>query len=111
MVTTGAPVISAINQLVALSAVPTSATDYLTKYGTPLQDPKVQSTLELLQKVQTAQQRSQNEWQHYFWIAVAGEIVFIPLMFLMAGFWDPRKARREEEAHEAMIAEELAKLG
>ena len=111
MVTTGAPVISAINQLVALSAMPTSASDYLTKYGTPLQDPKVQSTLELLQKVQTAQQRSQNEWQHYFWIAVAGEIVFIPLMFLMAGFWDPRKARREEEEHEAMIAAELAKLG
>ena len=111
MVTTGAPVISAINQLVALSAMPASATDYLTTYGTPLQDPKVQSTLELLQKVQTAQQRSQNEWQHYFWIAVAGEIVFIPLMFLMAGFWDPRKARREEEEHEAMIAAELAKLG
>jgi MFS family permease len=110
MVTTGAPVVSAINQLEALASMPSSASTYLTKYGTPLQDPKVQSTLKLLQKVQTAQQSSQAQWQHYFWIAVAGEIVFIPLMFLMAGFWDPRRARRAEEAHEAMVAAELAKL-
>lgn len=111
MVTSGEPVMSAINRLQALAAMPASATSYLTKYGTALQTPKVQSTLLMLQNVQTAQQRSRVQWQDYFWIAVAGEIVFIPLMFLMAGFWDPRKARREEEAHEALVAEELAKLG
>ena len=34
----------------------------------------------------------------------------MPLIFLMAGFWDPRKAKRAEEEHEARIAAELAAL-
>jgi hypothetical protein len=34
----------------------------------------------------------------------------VPLILLMAGFWDPRKARRAEEEHEAQIAAELATL-
>jgi len=36
--------------------------------------------------------------------------VFIPLIFVMAGFWDPRKAKRKEEEHEAWVDAELAKL-
>ena len=41
---------------------------------------------------------------------MAGQIVFIPLIFLMAGFWDPRRARRQEAEHEAWVQGELAKL-
>ena len=106
----GAAVVNAVDRLQALAAMPSSATAYLSKYGTALQAPKVQQTLRMLQQVQTAQQRSRAQWQHYFWIAVGGEVVFIPLMFLMAGYWDPRKARRQEREHEAMVAAELARL-
>ena len=37
--------------------------------------------------------------------------MFIPLIFLMAGFWSPRRARQAEEEHEALVEAELAKLG
>jgi hypothetical protein len=60
--------------------------------------------------VQKAAALSPKQWQKYFLIAVAGEVVFIPLILLMAGFWDPRKAKRAEEEHEALIATELAAL-
>jgi hypothetical protein len=63
-----------------------------------------------LKEAQKAASDSPKQWQHYFWIAVGGEIVFIPLIFLLAGFWSPRKAREEEQAHEAMVERELATL-
>jgi ACS family D-galactonate transporter-like MFS transporter len=53
---------------------------------------------------------SPKQWQTYFFVGVGGEVVFIPLILLMAGFWDPRTARRAEEEHEARIAQELAAL-
>ena len=60
--------------------------------------------------VKQAAADSPKQWRTYFFIGVAGELVFIPLILLMAGFWDPRKAKRAEEEHEAMIAAEMAKL-
>ena len=57
-----------------------------------------------------AADRSPKQWQRYFFIAVAGEILFVPMIFLMVGFWDPRKARRADEEHEARVAAELAAL-
>jgi MFS transporter, ACS family, D-galactonate transporter len=53
---------------------------------------------------------SPKEWRRYFFVGVAGEIIFIPLIFVMAGFWDPRRAKRAEEEHEAMVDRELAKF-
>jgi MFS family permease len=60
--------------------------------------------------LQRAAAREPKQWQKYFVIAIAGEVIFVPLIFLMAGFWDPRKAKRAEEEHEARIAVELAAL-
>jgi MFS transporter, ACS family, D-galactonate transporter len=110
----GPKVLAAASQLKALGAVPASDLAFLKKYGTALQDPKVQQNLKYLQAnapgVQKAAHDSPRQWQHYFWIAVGGEIVFIPLIFLMAGYWSPRRARRAEEEHERWVEEELAKL-
>jgi len=53
---------------------------------------------------------SPKQWRTYFFVGVAGEVVFIPLILLMAGYWDPRTAKRAEEEHEARIAQELAAL-
>ncbi|RLV48453.1 MFS transporter [Nocardioides mangrovicus] len=68
------------------------------------------SDLALLQRVQGAAEESPKQWQHYFWIAVGGEIVFIPLIFLLVGAWNPRTARRRQEEHEEMVSAELEKL-
>jgi hypothetical protein len=53
---------------------------------------------------------SPKQWRTFFFVGVAGEVVFIPMIWLLAGFWDPRKARRAEEEHDAWLNEELAKL-
>lgn len=110
----GDAVQKAADQLTALAAVPAADLDYLDKYGTPLQNPKVQAVLMYLDKhgakVQKAAADSPGQWQTYFWIAVGGEIVFIPLIFLMAGPWRPSTARRQDAEHQASVDAELARL-
>jgi MFS family permease len=109
----GQKVTDAGAQLTALGKVPASDLAFLQKYA-GLKDPKVVAQLTYLQAnapgVQKAKSDSPKQWQKYLWIAVAGQIVFIPLIFLMAGFWDPRRARRQEEEHEAWVQGELRKL-
>ena len=61
--------------------------------------------------VQAAAAKNPTQWQHWWWVCLGGEAVFIPFIFLMAGRWSPRKAREDVEAHERMISEELAQLG
>ena len=74
----------------------------------------MQAALETLQQqgpaVTKAAAAAPGQWQRYFWIAVGGQVLFIPLIFLMAGLWDPRKARRQALDHEAKVAAELAGL-
>ena len=60
--------------------------------------------------VEKAAADSPKQWRTYFLVGVAGEVVFIPLIFLMAGFWDPRRARRAEAEHEAKVAAEMEQL-
>jgi ACS family D-galactonate transporter-like MFS transporter len=60
--------------------------------------------------VAKAAKDSPKQWRKYFFVGVAGEIAFIPLILLMAGFWDPRKAKLAEREHEAEIEAEMRKL-
>ncbi len=113
----GAKVASAGTDLTALATAQTSdPTSFalLSKYGTSLKDAKVVTALTYLQTeaptVQKAAKDSPKQWKTYFFIAVGGQIVFIPLIFVMAGFWDPRQARRKEQEHEQWVAAEMAKL-
>ena len=91
------------------------ATDlaFLARYGGPLQDPKVQADLKYLQanapSVERAAADSPAQWRTYFWVAVGGEVVFIPLIWMLTGLWDPRRARREAAEHEAWVQEQLAR--
>jgi MFS family permease len=54
--------------------------------------------------------KSPNQWQHWFWICVGGMVLFIPTIFLNRGRWSPKKAREDEEKHEADVAKELREL-
>jgi MFS transporter, ACS family, D-galactonate transporter len=105
---------AAAGQLTALGTVPVAGKTLLATYGPPLRDPKVQAALKTLQQqapaVKKAAAAAPGQWQHYFWIAVGGQVLFIPLIFVMAGLWDPRKARRQALDHEAKVAAELATL-
>jgi MFS family permease len=62
-------------------------------------------------KVAAAAKSSPHQWQTWWWVCVAGEIVFLPLVLLMAGRWSPAAAKDDLDKHEAAVAAELAKLG
>ena len=55
--------------------------------------------------------RSPKQWQNWFWVDIAGMIVFIPTIWLAKGRWSVRQAARDEAEHERAVREELAKLG
>ncbi len=82
-------------RLVALSRVPKADLAFLQAHG-----PKVES----------ASKAAAGQWKNWWWVAVGGQVVFIPLIFLMTGRWDPRRARQDAAAHEQRVQEELAAL-
>ena len=51
-----------------------------------------------------------SQWRHWLWVCAAGQVVFLPFVFVMAGRWSPRKARAEAEAHEQVVQRELTAL-
>ncbi|GAA2056981.1 hypothetical protein GCM10009839_77820 [Catenulispora yoronensis] len=51
-----------------------------------------------------------HQWQTWWWVTLAGQIVFLPFAAYMRGRWSPRKAREDAQAHEEAVARELAKL-
>jgi MFS family permease len=67
--------------------------------------------LKTLTKVGNAAKDAPSEWQHWYWICFGGTIFFLGTVPLMRGRWSPKKAREDEEAHEAMVQAEMAKLG
>lgn len=54
--------------------------------------------------------QSPNQWQHWFWIDLAGMVVFIPTIWLARGRWSPRRARQDEDEHREAVAGELKEL-
>ena len=36
--------------------------------------------------------------------------MFLPFIFLLTGRWSPKKAKQDEEEHEALVERELAEL-
>ncbi|HVC14868.1 MAG TPA: MFS transporter [Acidimicrobiales bacterium] len=63
-----------------------------------------------LHQVLAATHSAPSEWQHWWWVCVAGEIVFIPLVLFMAGRWSPRAGKRDEAQHDISVQQELARL-
>ena len=82
-------------QLTALSKVPPGVFAYLTAHAAA---------------VQTAAAATVNQWKTWYWICFGGIILFLLSIPLLRGRWRTRDAKRDEEAHEAMVAAEMAKL-
>jgi hypothetical protein len=82
-------------QLTALSKVPPSAISYLKAHGND---------------VAKASAEAPGQWQTWYWICFGGVIFFLFCIPLMHGRWRPRDARRDEQEHEAMVQDELARL-
>ena len=61
-------------------------------------------------EVQKASLEGPGQWQTWWWVCLAGQIVFLPFIFVMTGRWSPRRAREDAEEHERAVARELAAL-
>ena len=61
-------------------------------------------------KVAKAKRDNPGQWQTWWWVCFVGQLVFIPLVFLLTGRWRPRKAREDELEHERMVERELERL-
>jgi hypothetical protein len=72
--------------------------------------PQLASLTLTLERLAQAAKRSPTQFQHWWWVCVAGEGAFLVLVFFMPGFWSPRRAREEVEAHERWVNEELERL-
>jgi MFS family permease len=112
--TNGTPVQTAAAQLQALAQVPAANLALLAQYGPGLTDQKVVAQLQYLQAnapgVQQAAKDSPKQWQNWWWICLAGQIVFFPFIWLLTGRWSPRKAREDAKAHEEAVNRELAAM-
>ena len=79
----------------ANAAIPADDLAYLAEHG---------------EEVAAAAEDNPRQWQTWWWVCVAGQVLFLPFVFVMAGRWSPRRARQDEQAHEEMVARELAAL-
>ncbi len=64
-----------------------------------------------LTQLQSALKESPKQWQNWFWIDVAGMVIFIPFIFLTKGRWSPKKAKADRDEAERKVQEELAAMG
>ncbi len=85
----------ALQNLIAVSKMPASAT----------------ATLAHAPAVEKAAKDAPGQWKTWYWICFGGMIFFLCTVPLMRGRWSPKAAKADEEAHEAMVQAEMAKLG
>ncbi|MFD0689370.1 MFS transporter [Actinomadura fibrosa] len=61
-------------------------------------------------EVKKASEDGPGQWQTWWWVALAGQVIFIPFIFVMTGRWSPKRAREDAEEHQRAIERELAAL-
>jgi MFS transporter, ACS family, D-galactonate transporter len=91
----GVKVQQAGDKLTAIGRVPKDDLAFLAAHGTA---------------VQQAQIDSPREWKRWWWVCFAGQIVFLPFIFVLTGRWSPRKAAEDARAHEEAVVRELEAL-
>ena len=106
------------SQLTALSKVPASVIQEVSAPGVGAQLAALQKVPPAVDKymaahasdVAAAAAKSPGQWRTWYWICFGGIIFFLLSIPLLRGRWRPRDAKADEDAHEAMVQAELAKL-
>ena len=94
----------------AITTLLTQHTADLAKLAAAQRDPNFQVLIKHGASVVHAAKTTGSQWKTWYWICFGGVIFFLLTVPLMKGRWSPRAARADEEAHEAMVQSELAKL-
>lgn len=61
--------------------------------------------------VAKAAEHGPKQWRTWWWVCVAGQVIFLPFVFVVTGRWSPRRAREDAQAHDRALAAELTALG
>jgi MFS family permease len=91
----GAPVEAAAGKLRAAATVPRADLTFLAANAT---------------KVQQAAKHAPGQWRNWWWVCVAGQLLFLPFIPVLRGRWSPRKAADDARLHDEILARELAAL-
>jgi MFS family permease len=105
-------------QLTALAAVPKSVIAEVSAPGVGAElaaAAKVPASVDAYMKahasdVISAGAKSPSQWKTWWWVCFGGLMFFLLSVPLLRGRWSPRKAKQDEDEHEAMVQAELAKL-
>jgi ACS family D-galactonate transporter-like MFS transporter len=95
----------------ASAAIPAADLAQINKYGAVLKGAQAGIPADALAKLQKAKHDTPMQWQHWWWVCFIAQIVFLPFVFLLTGHWSSRRARKDEQDHEEMIAREMEALG
>ncbi|MGY1742815.1 MULTISPECIES: MFS transporter [unclassified Blastococcus] len=108
---------TALQRLVDLGSADPEALAAAAEYGETLQAAPTVFTDEQLTylaengpDVARAAEDNPGQWQTWWWVCIAGQVLFLPFVFVMAGRWSPRRAREDERRHEESVQRELAAL-
>ncbi|GHJ35551.1 MFS transporter [Streptomyces sp. TS71-3] len=75
---------------------------------------KAQPQLKILQEygpeVLKAGEDGPGQWQTWWWVTAAGQVVFVPFIFVMVGRWSPGKAKEDELRHRRTVDDEVLAL-
>jgi MFS family permease len=75
---------------------------------------KAQPQLAVLQEygtqVQKAAKDNPGNWRTWWFVCLAGQILFLPFLFIMAGRWSPKRAREDAEEHARLVDLEMAAM-
>ena len=61
-------------------------------------------------EVLAARAAAPKEWQRWWYVCVAGEVLFVPTIFLLVGRWRRSSAVRDAEEHDRLVTEEFEEL-
>jgi MFS family permease len=86
----------AVAKLLAARKIPTADRNYLFAHG---------------QQVLSARAQAPRQWEHWWWVCVGGQVVFLPTSLLLTGRWRRKSAKKDRDDHEREIDVELAELG
>lgn len=91
----GLPFASAAADLVAASKIPAADRKFLSTHG---------------REVLAARATAPRQWQRWWFVCVAGEVLFLPTIFLLVGRWRRSSARRDAAEHDDLVTAEFEEL-
>lgn len=98
-------IVSSVTPLIEAPATLAAYNGVLAAKATP--NPELLARLAELQKAAT---ETPEQWRTWYWVCIAGVLLFVATIFTMRGRWSPLAAKADVDAHDALVAREFAAL-